>query len=54
MLKATWPDFFGLLVVHRTNEEPKASPIDYLERWALHNELFGDEVVFLGALSSHA
>ena len=52
VLKATWPDFFGLLVIHRTNEEPKASPIDYLERWALHNELFGDEVVFLGALSS--
>jgi hypothetical protein len=25
-----------------------------LERWALHNELFGDEVVSLGALSSHA
>lgn len=52
VLKATWPDFFGLLVIHRANEEQKASPIDYLERWALHNELFGDEVAFLGALAT--
>jgi len=51
-LKATWPDFFGLLVIHRPHEEPKASPIAYLERWHLHNELFGDEVSFLGALQS--
>jgi hypothetical protein len=51
-LKATWPDFFGLLVVHRPSEENKASPIDYLERWHLHNEIFGDQVVFLGALPS--
>ncbi len=51
-LKATWPDFFGLRVVHRPHEEPKASPIAYLERWHLHNELFGDEVTFLGALQS--
>jgi hypothetical protein len=50
VLKATWPDFFGLLVIHRPNEEHKASPIAYLERWHLHNELFGDQVVFLGAL----
>ncbi|MFZ9938258.1 MAG: hypothetical protein ACO3JG_14570 [Luteolibacter sp.] len=49
-LKATWPDFFGLLVIHRTHEEHKASPIAYLERWHLHNEVFGDQVVFLGAL----
>ena len=47
-LKATWPNFFGLLVVHRPNEESQASPIDYLERWHLHNEIFGDEVIFLG------
>lgn len=46
-LKATWPDFFGLLVVHRPHEEHKAPPIDYLERWHLHNEVFGDQVVFL-------
>lgn len=51
-LKATWPDFFGLLVVHRPHEEYKASPIAYLERWHLHNEVFGDQVVFLGALES--
>lgn len=51
-LKATWPDFFGLLVIHRPHEEPKASPIDYLERWQLHNEVFGDEVRFLGALQT--
>ncbi|MES2921906.1 MAG: hypothetical protein V4819_10175 [Verrucomicrobiota bacterium] len=49
-LKATWPDFFGLLVIHRQNEEPKASPIGYLERWLLHNELFGDDVRFLGVI----
>lgn len=53
-LKATWPDFFGLLVVHRTHEEHKASPIAYLERWLLHNELFGDQVTFLGALQSES
>lgn len=48
-LKATWPDFFGMRVIHRPHEEPKASPIAYLERWHLHNEIFGDQVVFLGA-----
>ena len=53
-LKATWPDFFGLLVVHRAHEEHKASPIGYLERWHLHNEIFGDQVVFLGALPSES
>jgi len=52
VLKATWPDFFGLLVVHRPHEETKASPIQYLERWVLHNQLFGDNVSFLGALES--
>ncbi len=51
-LKATWPGFFGLLVIHRPHEEHKASPIDYLERWHLHNEVFGDQVSFLGALLS--
>jgi hypothetical protein len=54
VLKATWPDFFGLLVIHRPNEEHKASPIAYLERWQLHNELFGDQVTFLGALQTAA
>ena len=51
-LKASWPDFFGLLVIHRPNEEHKASPIAYLERWQLHNELFGDQVTFIGALQT--
>ena len=51
-LKATWPDFYGVLVIHRNNEETKASPIAYLERWQLHNELFGDEVTFLGVLET--
>ena len=54
VLKATWPDFFGLLVIHRPHEEHKASPVAYLERWHLHNEVFGDQVVFLGALESDA
>ncbi len=49
-LKITWPDFFGMLVLHRLDEEERASPISYLERWHLHNELFGDSVRFLGAL----
>lgn len=53
-LKATWPDFFGLLVIHRPHEEQKASPIAYLERWHLHNELFGDQVEFLGAIQTEA
>jgi len=52
VIKATWPDFFGLLVIHRPNEELKASPIAYLERWCLHNELFGDQVLFLGAVQA--
>ncbi|MCU0796504.1 MAG: hypothetical protein MUF31_11270 [Akkermansiaceae bacterium] len=53
-LKATWPDFFGMLVVHRPHEEQKASPIAYLERWHLHNRIFGDQVEFLGALAAES
>lgn len=49
-LKVTWPDFFGLLVLYRQDEDERASPIAYLERWLLHTELFGDSVRFLGAL----
>ena len=49
-LKVTWPDFFGMLVLHRQDEEEQASPIAYLERWHLHNELFGDRVRFVGVL----
>lgn len=54
VLKATWPDFFGLLVIHRPHEEHKASPIAYLERWHLHNEVFGDQVVLIGTLQTDA
>ncbi|BDS05558.1 hypothetical protein NT6N_05980 [Oceaniferula spumae] len=43
-----------MLEVHRHDEEPQASPIDYLERWMLHNELFGDSVEFVGALDTVA
>jgi hypothetical protein len=49
-LKVTWPDFFGMLVLYRQDEEERASPIAYLERWHLHNDLFGDNVRFLGAM----
>jgi len=51
-LKATWPDFFGMRVVHRHDEDPKASPVAYLERWCIHNEIFGDRVEFLGVLET--
>lgn len=49
-LKVTWPDFFGMLVLFRSDEDDLASQIAYLERWHLHNELFGDDVTFLGVL----
>jgi len=51
-LKATWPGFFGLRVVYRPDEESKASPIDYLERWLLHNAFFADQVRFLGVVTT--
>lgn len=51
-LKATWPNHFGMLVIHRLDEEPAASPIDYLERWMWHNQLFGDTAEFVGALET--
>ncbi|MBL9152823.1 MAG: hypothetical protein JNK37_10070 [Verrucomicrobiales bacterium] len=54
VLKATWPDFFGLLVIHRPDEEAKASPIDYLQRWSIHNDLFGDDIAFVGALQTES
>jgi len=37
-------------VLHRPDEDERASPIAYLERWHLHNELFGDSVRFSGTL----
>jgi len=51
-LKATWADNFGMKVVYLPHEERKASPIDYLERWLLHNQVFGDSVKFLGILET--
>ena len=54
VLKATWADFFGLLVIHRPGEEQRASPIDYLQRWVFHNDLFGDDISFVGALQTDA
>lgn len=50
--KLTWPNFFGLHVLQRSNEEEKASPIDYLKRWYLHNTHFGDDVRFYGVIKS--
>ncbi len=47
-LKITWPDFFGMQVLYRQDEDERSSPIAYLERWQLHNEMFGDTVSFLG------
>ena len=46
------PGFFGLRVVYRPDEESKASPIDYLERWLLHNAFFADQVRFLGVVTT--
>ena len=51
-IKATWPDHFGMLVIYRHDEDPQASPIAYLERWHLHNRLFGDSVEFIGVLDT--
>jgi hypothetical protein len=31
-VKVTWPDFFGLSVLYRQDEDSHASPIAYLER----------------------
>jgi len=52
-LKITWPDFFGLKVLYQPDEEERASPIGYLERWHLHNGLFGDSVKFLGVFEEN-
>lgn len=46
--KLTWPDFFGLKVLYRQDEDERCSPIEYLERWHWHNECFGDQVEFWG------
>jgi len=51
-LKAAWPGFFGKRVVHAPDDSPDSSPVEYLERWHLHNELFGDSIEFVGAWES--
>jgi len=50
VVKATWPGFFGKLVLYASDESPNASPVGYLERWLLHCQLFGDSVEFLGVI----
>lgn len=53
-LKATHPNYFGKKVIYRIHETPDASPVEYIERWLLHNEMFGDSVTFLGGLETEA
>lgn len=46
--KLTHPGFFGLNVIYRDEGDRHAHPLQYLERWSLHNEMFGDAVEWLG------
>ena len=46
--KLTHPGFFGLNVVYRDEGDRYAHPLQYLERWLLHNAMFGDAVEWLG------
>ncbi len=50
VIKLTHPNFFGLRVIYRPDEDQKCSPCEYFERWVLHNEIFGDDVEILGVL----
>lgn len=50
-IKVTRPGAFGHSVV---GPGLSALPSEYLMRWALHNELFGESVRFLGALKNEA
>ena len=52
IIKLTYPDFFGLRVVYRTDEDKRCNPCEYFERWVLHNDLFGDDVEVLGAFET--
>ena len=52
VVKLTYPDFFGLRVVYRSDESRKCNPCEYFERWVLHNEVFGDDVTILGAFDT--
>lgn len=44
VIKLTYPNFFGLKVVYRPDEDARCLPCEYFERWQLHNEIFGDNV----------
>jgi hypothetical protein len=46
--KRTHPGFFGLNVVYRDEGDRYAHPLQYLERWVLHNDMFGDAIEWLG------
>lgn len=50
VLKLTFPDFFGLKVIYRSDGDQRCLPYEYFERWQLHNEIFGDDVEILGAV----
>ena len=52
VVKLTHPDFFGLRVVYRQDEDQRCLPYEYFERWVLHNEIFGDDVEMLGVVDS--
>ncbi len=52
VVKLTHPDFFGLRVDYRSDEDQRCTPCEYFERWVLHNELFGDDVVVAGAFDT--
>lgn len=52
VVKLAYPDFFGLRVVHRSDEDQRCNPCEYFERWLLHNELFGDDVEIPGAFDT--
>lgn len=51
--KLTHPGFFGLNVVYRDESDRFATPLQYFERWLLHNRLFGDAVEWLGCFRDH-
>jgi len=46
--KLTHSGFYGLNVVYRDECDRYATPFQYLERWLLHNQMFGDSVEWLG------
>jgi hypothetical protein len=52
VVKVTYPDFFGIRVINRHDEDNRCLPCEYFERWVLHNELFGDDVSIVGAFET--